>query len=359
MKGVILAGGTGSRLRPLTYTRAKQLIPVANKPILYYGVEALRDAGIHHIGVVVGDTEAEIRAALGDGGAMGVRITYLPQEAPLGLAHAVGLAEGFVGGSPFVVFLGDNLVRGGIADLKESFTDLMRSGIQAMVLLCPVEKPECFGVAELSGDRLVRLVEKPRVPPSNLALVGIYFLTPAIFPYIRSLKPSWRGELEITDAIQGLLQGGQAVEARVIRGWWKDTGQPEDILEANRMVLEEMEDRRGAAAVDSFLDGRINLAEGAQITRSTIRGPVIVGAGARIADSYVGPYTAVGEGSVIRECEIENSIVMEGAVLEQVPQRIDGSLIGPHTQISGSQTRPRSIRLVLGERTRVILGGSG
>ena len=353
LKGLILSGGEGTRLRPITHTSAKQLVPVANKPILFYGLEALRDAGIRDIGIIVGDTEAEIRAAVGDGSAWGVEVTYIRQEAPLGLAHAVLTAEDFLSESPFVMYLGDNLIREGISAFVEEFR---RKEVEALILLAHVEEPQRFGVAELEGNRIVRLVEKPKEPPSDLALVGAYMFRPSIIEASRAIKPSWRDELEITDAIQYLIDQGRRVEAHIINGWWKDTGRLEDLLEANRMILEGIVPRcEGSVDGESRIDGRVVIEEGAEIVRSVLRGPAMVGKGSRVVDSFVGPFTSIYYGVTLEGSEIEHSIMLENSHISHIPGRIEDSLIGKNVEIARSDGRPSSFRFVLGDNSRVGL----
>jgi len=353
LKGLILSGGAGTRLRPITHTSAKQLVPVANKPILFYGIEELREAGITDIGIIVGETEVEIRQACGDGSAWGVRLTYIRQEAPLGLAHAVLTAQDYLGDTPFVMYLGDNLIKEGIVSLVERF---QRSGADAMILLARVSEPQRFGVARLEGDRVVELVEKPEVPPSDLALVGVYMFTPAIFGAAREIRPSWRGELEITDAIQRLIDRGLKVESHVIEGWWKDTGRLEDLLEANRMVLEDLEPCCAGTVDDqSRIIGRVVIEEGARVERSVIRGPAIIGSGSVITDSFVGPFTSIYYRVRLEGSEIEHSIVLEDAVISGVGRRIEDSLIGKEVTVTRSSSKPEAIRLVLGDHSRVDL----
>jgi glucose-1-phosphate thymidylyltransferase len=291
LKGLILSGGEGTRLRPITHTSAKQLVPVANKPILYYGLESLRDAGIADVGIIVGDTEEEIREAVGDGSSWGVKVTYIRQQAPLGLAHAVLTASDFLGDTPFVMYLGDNLIKEGVTSFVEEFS---QKDVDALILLAHVTEPQRFGVARLEGSRVVELVEKPKEPQSDLALVGVYMFKPVILEASRAIKPSWRNELEITDAIQHLIDHDYRVEAHVINGWWKDTGHLEDLLEANRIVLEDIEPLcAGSIDSESRVDGRVVVEEGAEIVRSTLRGPAIIGRGSRIIDSYIGPFTSI------------------------------------------------------------------
>lgn len=349
MKALVLAGGTGSRLRPITFTAAKQLVPVANKPILFYGLEWIREAGIEDVGIVVGDTAAEIEAAVGDGSALGIRATYIRQSRPGGLAHAVKESRGFLGDDEFVMYLGDNLLRAGIKDIVEAFR---RERPNAQVLLAKVPNPQEFGVAVVEGGRVVRLVEKPKEPPSDLALCGVYLFDRQVFESIDRLTPSPRGELEITDAIQGLIDRGLDVRMRLVEGWWKDTGKLEDLLEANRLVLDDLEaDVRGRID-ESSIAGRVAVAEGAEIVRSNVRGPAVIGAGARVVDSYVGPYSSVGAGVRIEGSEIEHSIVLEGAVIRGL-RRIADSLVGKNARILRTEARPKAYRFMLGDSSTV------
>ncbi len=350
---MILSGGEGTRLRPITHTSAKQLVPVANKPILFYGIESLEKAGVRDIGIIVGDTEEEIREAVGDGSNWGVKVTYIHQEAPLGLAHAVLTAADFLGSSAFVMYLGDNLIKEGIASFVDEFR---KKEADAMILLAHVSEPERFGVARLEGNRVVELVEKPKEPQSDLALVGAYMFKPCIMEAARSIKPSWRDELEITDAIQHLIDNDFKVEAHVISGWWKDTGHLEDLLEANRIVLEDI-NASCAGTVDnaSRLDGRIIVEKGAEIVRSTIRGPAIIGRDTQVIDSYIGPFTSIYYGVTVVGSEIEHSIVMENSMIHNIQGRIEDSLIGKNVEISKSPVRPKTYRFVLGDNSTVGL----
>src|SRR5437868_8648417 len=287
LKGLVLSGGRGTRLRPITHTNAKQLVPVANKPVLFYGLEAMADAGIQQVGIIIApETGETIREATGDGSRFGLQITYIEQDEPKGLAHAVLTAEEFLGTSPFVMYLGDNLLKDGITELVETFR---RSEPDALILLTHVPDPEHYGVAELDGDRVKRLVEKPKEPPSDLALVGVYMFTPVIFDAARAIEPSWRNELEITDAIQHLVDGGLRVEPHIVHGWWKDTGQLDDILEANRLILEDIEERVDGVLVDSRVEGRVVIEAGARLERTTVRGPTVLGPRARRGDACSGP----------------------------------------------------------------------
>ncbi|HRC84063.1 MAG TPA: glucose-1-phosphate thymidylyltransferase [Thermoanaerobaculia bacterium] len=352
MKGLVLAGGKGTRLRPLTYTSAKQLVPVANKPVLFYALEAIVAAGIREIGIIVGDTREEIRAAVGDGSRFGARVEYLEQEAPLGLAHAVLTAEPFLGDSPFVMYLGDNLIAGGITSLVEEYEAL---GANCEILLAEVSNPQQFGVAELAADgRVVRLVEKPKEPKSNLALVGVYMFDHHIFESARRIRPSARGELEITDAIQDLIDRGLTVHPHKVRGWWKDTGKLEDMLEANRIVLEAL-DMGGPSEVPpgSAIEGRVQVGPGVRLVDSVVRGPVILGEGAVIEHAFIGPYTSIGDGCVLSGCEIENSIVLAGSEIRDIPLRIDGSLIGRNVKIVKTDLKPKAYRFMVGDNSEV------
>ncbi|HEX6460841.1 MAG TPA: glucose-1-phosphate thymidylyltransferase [Thermoleophilaceae bacterium] len=352
LKGLILSGGTGTRLRPITYTSAKQLVPVANKPVLFYGIEALAAAGIGEIGIIISpETGAEIRKAAGDGDRFGVSITYIEQEAPLGLAHAVLTGEPFLGNSPFVMYLGDNLLRDGVTDLVSTFRN---EEPDALILLTPVNDPENYGVAELDGsNRVSRLVEKPAKPTTNLALVGVYMFTPSIFDAARAITPSGRGELEITDAIQHLVDGDLRVDPHIVHGWWKDTGQVQDMLEANRLILDDLEERVEGELGDSRVEGRVVVEKGATLERATVRGPAIIGAGAVLRDAYIGPYTAVGPGVRIENAEVEYSIVLEGSSISHLEGRIEASLVGKNVAISRSPAMPRAYRFVVGDNAEI------
>jgi len=352
LKGLILSGGAGTRLRPITHTSAKQLVPVANKPVLFYGIEALVDAGVKEIGIIIApETGDEIRAAAGDGSQFGAEITYIVQDAPKGLAHAVLTAEEFIGGSPFVMYLGDNLLRDGLRGLVSTFR---ADNPHALILLTPVDDPSSYGVAELDGERIVRLIEKPKDPPSNLALVGVYLFSPAIFDAARALEPSWRGELEITEAIQGLIDDGHKVQSEIVRGWWKDTGQLADMLEANRLVLEELDGRiDGEVDEGSRVEGRVVLEEGASLTRSVVRGPAVIGAGACIEDAYIGPYTSIGDGVHIRRSEVEHSIVLSDSVVEDLETRMEASLLGRNVKLTRSDGMPKTLRLLVGDNCEI------
>jgi len=352
LKGLILSGGAGTRLRPITHTSAKQLVPVANKPVLFYGIEALVDAGVQEIGIIIApDTGDEIREAAGDGSAFGARITYVPQAQPLGLAHAVLTAEDFLGDSPFVMYLGDNLLRDGITDLVGAFRE---HEPEALILLTEVPDPWHYGVAELDGESIVRLVEKPKDPPSHMALVGVYMFTPEIFAAARAIEPSDRGELEITDAIQHLIDRGAKVESHTVGGWWKDTGQLSDMLEANRLVLEDLERRMdGEADQASRVEGRVAIEVGAKLERSVVRGPTIIGAGTRIVDSYVGPYTSIDRDVEIVGSEIEHSIVLAGARVRDLEPRIEASLLGRNVSLTRGDQMPKTLRMIVGDNSEI------
>ncbi|MFD8531956.1 glucose-1-phosphate thymidylyltransferase [Streptosporangium canum] len=351
MKALVLAGGSGTRLRPITHTSAKQLVPVANKPVLFYGLEAIAAAGIREIGIVVGDTQAEIEAAVGDGSALGLQVTYIRQQAPLGLAHAVLIARDYLGDDDFVMYLGDNFILGGINGIVDRFVHDRPS---AQIMLTRVGDPRQFGVAELdAGGRVVGLEEKPADPKSDLALVGVYLFTPAIHEAVAELKPSWRGELEITDAIQWLIQEGCEVESTVISGYWKDTGNVTDMLEVNRLVLESLDGRvDGRVDGASELIGRVVVEPGAVVERSRIVGPAIIGAGARVLDSYVGPFTSIAADCVVSGSEIEYSIVLPRSSISGV-SRIEASLIGHDVEVTPAPNTPRAHRLVLGDHSKV------
>jgi glucose-1-phosphate thymidylyltransferase len=329
-------------------------VPVANKPVLFYGIEALVEAGITEIGVIIApQTGDEIRQAAGDGSNFGARITYLEQEAPLGLAHALLTAEQYLGQSPFVMYLGDNLLRDGITDLVEVFRG---SEPDALILLTQVDDPSSYGVAELNGDRVVGLVEKPKDPPSDMALVGVYMFTPAIFDAAHSIKPSGRGELEITDAIDTLIDRNLRVESHIVKGWWKDTGRLEDMLEANRLVLEDIQPRiDGELDSESRVEGRVAIEEGAKLERTVVRGPAIIGAGARLTDAYVGPYTAIDRDVVITGSEIEHSIVLAGSSIRNLHARMEASLLGKNVSLSRSEGMPKTLRFLVGDNADISI----
>jgi glucose-1-phosphate thymidylyltransferase len=352
LKGLILSGGKGTRLRPITHTSAKQLVPVANKPVLFYGIEAMAEAGIREVGIIVApETGGEIREVVGDGERFGLAITYIDQDAPLGLAHAVLTAEQFLGDSPFVMYLGDNLLRDGIKELVDTFRS---EAPDALILLTPVPDPEHYGVAELEDGRVSRLVEKPAEPATDLALVGVYMFTPQVFEAARAIEPSGRGELEITDAIQHLVDGGLRVDPHIVHGWWKDTGQVQDMLEANRLILDELEERLdGEVDEESSIEGRVAIEEGARLERSTVRGPAIIGRGAVIKDAYIGPYTAIGENVRIDGAELEHSIVLAGSEISELEYRIEASLIGRNVRIGKGPSLPKAYRLVVGDNSEI------
>ena len=352
MKGLILSGGKGTRLYPLTFTSAKQLIPVANKPVLFRVIEAIRDADITDIDIVVGDTADEIKKAVGRGGRWGVEITYIPQDAPLGLAHAVKISQDFLGEDRFVMFLGDNVIQGGISPLIAQFAE---SHWNSQIVLTRVDHPEQYGVAELDdAGRIVQLVEKPKEPRSDLALVGIYMFDHHIFQAVSSIAPSWRGELEITDAIQWLVEHEYRVYPYVHRGWWIDTGAPGDMLEANSRVLEELTPRmEGYVDRDSQVDSRVTIEQGAEIINSVVRGPAIIGEDTRVVNSYVGPFTSIFHHVLIENSEIERSIVLEHSCIRDIPARIQDSLIGRNANVTRSPIKPKAYKLTLGDYSQV------
>ncbi len=327
---------------------------MANKPVLFYGIEAMAAAGIEEVGIIVApETGDEIRATAGDGSAFGVRITYVDQAEPLGLAHAVLTAEPFLGDEPFVMYLGDNLLRDGIVRLVETFAT---EAPDALILLTPVPDPENYGVAELSDGRVSRLVEKPPEPATDLALVGVYMFTPAIFEAARAIEPSARGELEITDAIQQLVDTGRRVDPHIVHGWWKDTGQVHDMLEANRLILDDLEERiEGELCPESRVEGRVVIEAGARLVRSTVRGPAVIGAGAQLTDAYIGPYTAIGEGVTIESAELEHSIVLEGSRVHDLEYRVEASLIGRNVQIGRGPALPKAYRFVVGDNSEIAI----
>ena len=358
MKGLILSGGKGTRLRPLTYTSAKQLIPVANRPILFYAIDALAAAGVTDIGIVTGDTAAEVESAVGDGSRFGVCVTYIHQAQPLGLAHAVQVSRSFLGDSDFVMYLGDNLVRRGIVPIVEEFA---RTAPEALILLAHVAEPRQFGVAEFDNGRLARLVEKPEVTASDLALVGVYVFTSAVFSAIDAIEYSARGELEITDAIQRMIDTDRRVEAHIITephearvATWKDTGRLEDLLEANRLVLDEIQRRVDVVIPASVrVEGKVVIECGAVLCDSVVRGPAVIGRDARIESAFIGPYSAISDQCTVRHAEVENSILLQGSVVEDIDGRIDSSLIGRGCVVRRTEARPKSHKLLLGDHSRI------
>lgn len=352
MKALILSGGKGTRLYPLTYTRAKQLVPVANRPVLFRVMDAIVEAGIQDLGIVVGDTAEDIQQAVGDGSAWGARVTYIRQEAPLGLAHAVKIARDFIAEQPFVMFLGDNVIQGGIRPLVEQF---QANDWNCQIVLKEVPDPQQYGVAELADGRVVRLIEKPKQPPSNLALVGIYLFDAHIFEAIEHIEPSWRNEYEITDAIQYLIDQGLKVYPYIHTGWWIDTGKHEDLLEANRLLLETLEGHiEGSLDAASQVHGKVVIEAGTQIMGSVIRGPACIGRNTRIVNSYIGPYTSIYHDVLIQDSEIEHSIILEHARIIDVG-RIEESLIGRNVEITRTAVKPKAYKLTLGDHSHVRL----
>lgn len=360
MKGLILSGGAGTRLRPITHTSAKQLVPIANKPILFYGIEAMAKAGIGEIGIIIGETGKEIRAAVGDGSQFGVKVTYIPQDAPLGLAHCVLIAHDFLGDDDFVMYLGDNMLEQGLNEFVDEFESARKAGGRkaptAQILLCHVDDPRQFGVAEVTAEgHVVRLVEKPQNPPSDLALVGVYLFDKTINDAVRAIKPSPRGELEITDAIQWIVEQGYVVNHKVLEGWWIDTGKKDPLLECNRLVLEVLEPRNeGDVDAASQIEGRVVIEKGAVVRNSRIRGPVVIGAGSIIDHAYIGPYTSLGRNCKVEHSEMEHSVVLDGSSIVGI-ERLTDSLIGRDVQVTRSEQKPRALRLMLGDDSKVEL----
>jgi glucose-1-phosphate thymidylyltransferase len=368
MKGLILSGGAGTRLRPITHTSAKQLVPVANKPIIFYGIEDMASAGITDIGIVIApETGHEIQEAVGDGARFGVAITYILQSAPLGLAHCVLIARDFLGDDDFVMYLGDNLLQQGLGEFIDRFNADRRRADEptldgdhrppaAQILLCHVPDPHRFGVAAVDGSgHVVLLVEKPENPPSDLALVGVYLFTKTIHDAVAAIEPSARGELEITDAIQWLIDRGDRVRHEILDGWWLDTGKKDPLLESNRRVLEAIESRIDGKVDDgSAVDGRVVIEEGAELIGSRVRGPAIIGARTRLVNSFVGPFTAVANDCEIVDSEVEHSVVLEHSRIIGVP-RLTDSLIGKHVEVMRSGQRPQATRLMVGDHCSIDL----
>ncbi|MGQ9464645.1 MAG: glucose-1-phosphate thymidylyltransferase [bacterium] len=353
MKGLILAGGFGTRLRPLTYTSAKQLIPIANKPIIFYGIESLVNCGIKEIGIVVGDTAEEVKNTVGNGDNWNIKIEYIYQPAPLGLAHAIKISSDFIKEEPFIMYLGDNILKEGLNDFVKKFQEL---NPDALILLTEVSNPQEFGVAVVDEKGTVKkLIEKPKEPPSNLALVGVYLFNKDIFTAIEHIKPSWRNELEITDAIQWLLDNGLKVISERVKGWWKDTGKPEDIIEANLLILEGIESSNQGILIDTTVNGRTQIGPGARIEKSVIRGPVVIGNNVHIKNSFVGPFTSIGDNATIHNAEVECSVIMAGAQIKNLNKRIDRSIIGKNVTIHQTNISPRTHRFYIGDQSFVEL----
>lgn len=356
MKALILAGGAGTRLRPITHTSAKQLVPVANKPILFYGIEAMVSAGITEIGVIVGDTRDEVMAAVGDGSRWGAQVTFIPQDAPLGLAHCVLIAADFLGDDDFVMYLGDNLLEQDLGAFVRAFEAARTTADPpaAQILLKRVPDPHRFGIAELdAAGNVVRLVEKPADPPTDLALVGVYLFDRTINDAVRAIAPSARGELEITDAIQWLVDQGSRVRQEELSGWWIDTGKLTPLLEANRLLLETLQPRLDGEVDDAtVVDGRVVVEAGARVTGSTLRGPLIIGSDAVVENSFIGPFSAIGDRCVVRNSEVEHSVVMSDSRIDDIP-RLEDSLIGKDVVVSRSQARPRALRLMVGDHCQI------
>jgi len=355
MKGLILSGGHGTRLRPLTYSQQKQLIPVANKPIIFYPIEDIVETGVKEIGIVIGPNREQITDIVGDGSRWGIKIEYIEQPEPLGLAHAVKISRDFLGDDDFVMYLGDNLLKGGIVKHVEKFN---KSDASASILLCEVDNPQQFGVAELNKDGSIKkLVEKPKEPPSNLALAGIYLFKPEIFEAIGNINLSWRNELEITDAIQYLIDKESRVDSAIVEDWWKDTGKPKDILEANQLVLDEMEpSNEGKVEDGADISGKVTIGKGTVIKeKAKIKGPAIIGEDCEIGpDAYIGPYTSIGNNSKIENAEIEYSVILDNATI-RCREKIVDSLIGRDVKIHGREKLPKGHKLVVGDHSEVEL----
>lgn len=356
MKALILSGGKGTRLRPLTYTGAKQLVPVANKPILWYGIEAIVKAGISEIGIIISpETGQEIREKTGEGRQFGAKITYIVQDEPAGLAHAVKIAQPFLEDSPFIMYLGDNLVE---ADLTTFLQDFQQQDLDSLILLCPVSNPTAFGVAKVNDQgKVLELVEKPKNPPSNLALVGIYFFNHTVHDAIAQIKPSPRGELEITDAIQWLIDQQKNIGSRQLQGWWLDTGKKDDLLEANRIILDTRLDIEITGEVDenSQIIGRVKIGKGTRIINSTIRGPVIIGENCVLENCFIGPYSSIADETTLIEADLEHSVILKQSKVLHIQQRIVDSLIGERVELKVAPKRPKAMRFLIGDDSQIEL----
>ncbi|MDX2244397.1 MAG: glucose-1-phosphate thymidylyltransferase [Leptolyngbyaceae cyanobacterium bins.302] len=356
MKAIILSGGKGTRLRPLTYTGAKQLVPVANKPILWYGIESIVRAGVTDIGIIISpETGEEVKAKTGNGDRFGANITYILQDKPAGLAHAVKIARSFLGDSPFVMYLGDNLIQNELGQFMTSFKE---QHMDALILLRPVPNPTAFGVAEVDAQgRVLHLVEKPKVPPSNLALVGIYFFANTIHAAIDRIQPSARGELEITDAIQNLIDHQQQVEARQIEGWWLDTGKKDDLLEANQIVLDTCLQSAIHGDIDdrSQISGRVQIGTGSRLVNCTVRGPVVIGDNCHLENSFIGPFSSIADDVTLIDADLEHSVILRGAKVVGIHQRIVDSVVGQRAQLKLAPQRPKALRFMIGDDSQIEL----
>jgi glucose-1-phosphate thymidylyltransferase len=357
LKALILSGGKGTRLRPLTHTGAKQLVPVANKPILWYGIESIVAAGITDIGIIISpETGEEVKAKTGNGERFGAKITYILQEEPAGLAHAVKIAQPFLQDSPFIMYLGDNLIQGNVNSFLQRFQE---TSLDALVLLCQVKNPSAFGVAKINEQgRVLELIEKPKVPPSNLALVGVYFFNPIIHQAIANIQPSARGELEITDAIQYLInQPEKVVEAQQLTGWWLDTGKKDDLLEANRTILDDGIDYQvlGEADSHSKISGRVHIGKGTKLINCTVRGPVTIGDNCYLENCFIGSYSSIADHVTLVDIELDHSVILEGAKVVGIPQRIVDSLIGQRATLTVAPQRPKAMRFMIGDDSQIEL----
>ncbi len=352
MKGLILSGGKGTRLRPITHYLSKQLIPVANKPVLFYSLEAMQEAGVKDVGIVIGDTWREIKEIVQDGKKWDLKVTYIHQEAPLGLAHAVMISEDFIGKEPFVMYLGDNILKEGIKRFVREFEEKLPD---AQIFVSEVSNPQDFGVVIIKEGKIVKLVEKPKKPKSNLALVGVYIFNHHIFEAVKNLKPSWRGEYEITDAINWLLNNKYRVNYLKVKGWWKDTGKPEDLIEANRIILEDLTREIKGKVKNSKITGKVNIGENTTIENSHLRGPVIIGKNCIIKDSYIGPFTSINDGCEIIKAEIEDSIIMEGSKIIEIEGRIEESIIGKEVIVKKNDLKRKVIKFVIGDHSIINL----
>ncbi len=349
MKAIVLCAGLGTRLYPLTLSMSKHLIPVANKPILFYSLEMLQKAGIKEVGLIIGKTNDDIKDAVCDGSRWDLKVTYILQNDPKGLAHAVKVAQDFLKDESFVMYLGDNLLKEGLSGLISSFN---QNKPNALILLCPVDNPSQFGIAELKGGKISKVVEKPKNPLSNLAIVGTYIFDKNIFHAIDNITPSWRNELEITDAIQYLVENGFAVEPHTVKEWWKDTGRPKEIIEANNIILDSIEgDIKGKTDTNSRITGQVVIEEGADIVNSNLRGPVIIGKNCQITDSVIGPYASIGNSTVIESSEIEHSVIMEKCTISQIKGRIVGSLLGRSVVLKKAEREAAVFHFVHGDNS--------
>lgn len=353
MKAIIPCAGIGKRLRPLTFTNSKPLIPIANKPLVLYAIDKIKEVGITDIGIIVSDNTRDMQSVLGNGNQFGVKIEYIHQEEPLGIAHTIKVARNFLGDDSFIMYLGDNILQEG---LHEAVANFQTKKMNSIIFVCPTSKPQLYGIAVIENERIIRLVEKPKNPPTNLAAIGIYLFDPTIHKVIDNLKPSARGEFEITDAIQGMIDTGGHVEYFRLKGWWIDAGNPDDMIEANRLVLQDLQQNiKGSVDDLSSIQGNVEIGKDSIIENSVVRGPVLIGDNCVIKNAFIGSFTSIGFNSVLTSCEIEYSIIMDNCEIKNIEERIDNSILGRNVRVNRTDRRPKSYKLVLSDESTAEL----